>query len=169
MRPILLGRIQGLFGVRGWLKVYSYTDPPANILSYPNWHLRRPDAPDWRQMRLVHGHKQGKGLVAQLAPNNAGPLPNRDVAAAFLGADIAVDHAALPKPPRDQVYWTDLIGCQVKTLQGALLGWVVDMMDTGAHGVMVIEGEQQHLVPFVRGPIVQAIDLDAALITIDWE
>lgn len=168
MAPVLMGRANGLFGVRGWLKVYSYADPPANILSHPDWLLRQADG-DWRPMRLVEGRKQGKGLVAHLAPENGPPLADRDAAAALLGADIAIPRDVMPDPAPGQVYWADLIGCQVQTLQGNILGRVVDMMDTGVHGVMVILGDEQHLVPMVRGPIVKKVDLDAALITVDWE
>lgn len=167
MRPVLLGRINGLFGVRGWFKVYSYTDPPANILTYSHW-LLRPQDQDWRRMRLVDGHVQGKGLVAHLAPDNAEPLPDRDAAVPLLGADIAIDRADLPELEHDQVYWADLIGCRVETPAGECLGRVTDMMDTGAHPVMVVTGDRTHLIPLVRGAIVQQIDLEAARITVDW-
>lgn len=168
MRPVLLGRIHGLFGVRGWLKIYSYTAPPANILDYPRWQLRQDDG-EWRPMRLIDGRSRGKGLIAQLAPVDGAPLSDRDAAAALLGADIAVARADLPEPPPGEVYWVDLIDCRVETLQGTVLGRVTDMMDTGAYPVMVIVGEHQHLVPLVRGPVVQHIDTDEGRVTIDWD
>lgn len=167
MNPVVLGRVHGLFGVRGWVKVYSYTQPPANILDYPDWQLRVDGT--WRPMRLADGRAQGKGLIAHLAPAGGEPLPDRDAAAALLGADIAVDRAALPPLADDEVYWVDLIGCAVTTTEGVELGRVTDMMDTGAHGIMVVTGDDEHLIPLVRGPIVQAIDLDARAITVDWQ
>lgn len=167
MRPVLLGRINGLFGVRGWLKVYSYTDPPANILTYPHWLLRQ-QGRDWRPMRVVDARVQGKGLIAHLAPEDAEPLPDRDAAVPLLEADIAVARADLPEPAPGEVYWADLIDCRVETLTGDALGRVTDMMDTGAHAVMVVTGDNEHLIPLVRGPIVQNIDLESGLVTVDW-
>lgn len=167
MRPVIMGRIHGLFGVRGWLKVYSYTDRPADVLGYSRWYLRLNDR-DWHAMKVAAGRSQGKGLIVHLAPIDGVPLSDRDAAAAWLQADVAVDRSDLPELEQDEVYWIDLLDCQVETVEGQQIGQITDVLDNGAHPIMVIEGEQKHLIPLVRGPIVQRVDLNSGLVVVDW-
>lgn len=162
---VLLGRINGLFGVRGWVKVYSYARPPANILDYPLWRV----GPARTAMRLVDGRAQGKGLVALLAPKDGAPLAERDQAVALLDSEIHVGRADLPAPAPGEVYWADLIGCTVTGDGGAALGTVTGLVDTGAHPVLVVAGERERLIPFVRGHVVRSLDLQAGAIQVDWD
>lgn len=164
---VLLGRINGLFGVRGWVKVYSYTAPAANILDFPLWHVGRDG--ESRPMRLVEGRVQGKGLVARLAPADGDPIDERGEAAALVGCDIAVDRDDLPPLPEGEYYWADLLGLRVVNREGDELGTVSHMMDTGVHGVLVVAGERERLIPFILGVIVDDVDLAAGRITVDWE
>lgn len=169
---VLLGRIHGLFGVRGWVKVYSHTVPPGNLLDYPRWligHWLIGRDGDWRPMRLVDGRVHGKGLVALLAPAGGDPIADRDAAAELVGRDIAVPRDSLPPLPEGETYWTDLIGLRVVNRDSAELGTVTGVMDTAAHGVLIVTGDRERLIPLVHGPIVQNIDLDAGTITVDWE
>lgn len=163
---VLLGRIHGLFGVRGWVRVYSYTAPPENILDYPLWYVGHADG--WHPMRPVDGRRHGKGLVVRLAPEDGEPIADRDAAAALMGRDIAVPREDLAPPPAGEYYWTDLIGLRVVSRDGDELGVVANVMDTGAHGVLVVEGERERLIPFVTGAIVESVDLAAGRITVDW-
>lgn len=162
---VLLGRIHGLFGVRGWVKVYSYTAPPENILDYPLWYV----GDDRRPMRLVDGRVHGKGLVVRLAPEDGEPLADRDAAAALLESDIAVSREALPPLAEGEYYWADLIGLDVVNRDSEALGRVAGMMDTGAHGVLIVTGERERLIPFVIEAIVDEVDLEAGRITVDWD
>lgn len=162
---VLLGRISGLFGVRGWLKVYSYTEPPAAIFDYSLWYLGDNASP----MRVCHHRKQGRGLVVQLAADNATPIEDRDAAAALVGLDVRVARKALPPLPDDQVYWADMLGCRVITREGVDLGRVDRLMDTGEHPVLVVENGRQRLIPFVRGPVVDSVDTGAGRILVDWD
>lgn len=162
---VLLGRISGLFGVRGWLKVYSYTEPPAAIFDYALWYLGDNASP----MRVCHHRKQGRGLVVQLAADDAPPIEDRDVAAALVGLDVRVAREALPSLPDDQVYWADLLGCRVVTRDGVDLGRVDGLMDTGEHPVLVVENDRQRLIPFVRGPVVDSVDTGEGRIVVDWD
>lgn len=164
---VLLGRIHGLFGVRGWVKVYSYTDPPENLLNYSRWQVGRDG--DWQPMRLAEGRAHGKGLVALLAPGGGEPIADRDEAARLLGRDIAVTREQLPPLPAGRHYWADLIGLRVVNRGDAELGVVEHVMDTGAHGVLVVAGDRERLIPFVPGEIVDEVDLDAGRIVVDWD
>ena len=101
-----LGRIVGLFGVRGWVKVYSYTDPREAILEHDRWLLGRDG--DWRSVRVDDGKRHGKSVLATLEA-----IDDREAAEGLLGLDIAVERDSLPKPERGHYYWTDLEGLTV--------------------------------------------------------
>ncbi len=160
-RWVILGRISGLFGVRGWVKVYSHTSPRTNILEYKTWYLSRADG--WEAVRLRAGKAHGKGIVAHLEGYD-----DRDLAAELLQTDIAVPREQLPQSGTESFYWTDLEGLRVETTDGVDLGAVDHLFETGSNDVMVVKGERERLIPFIDQVIV-AVDLDAGVITADWD
>ena len=158
----------GVFGIKGWVKVDSYTRPPENILDYPCWQLCQGDKR--REMRLVSGNVHGKGLIAQLADATGKVYDDRDQAAILIGSEITVLRDELPRPAQGVYYWADLIGLEIEHLDGRKLGQVTGLFETGAHDVLVVkDGERERLIPFVNGPIVQAVDLAAGRIRVDWD
>lgn len=159
---VAVGRISGSFGVRGWLKVYSYTDPRENIVGYSPWYLVVDGQS--RQVKLLAGRAHGEGVVALIDGVN-----DRDAAEALTGAEIEVDRAVLGKAGRQQFYWADLQGMTVQTLTGVVLGSVDHLFETGANDVMVVVGEGRHLVPFLYGRVVTGVDTDRRVITVDWD
>jgi 16S rRNA processing protein RimM len=166
MGRVTLGRIAGVFGVQGWLKVRSYSDPQQNLLRYRRWFLKGPEE---REVHLLQGRPHGSGLVAQLGDVNGVPIADRDVAAQFVGAEIEVPREDLPKLKRGEYYWVDLVGLQVSTTEGETLGQVERVTDNGAQAVLVLrDGERERLIPFVHGPIIRAVDMKAGRIVADW-
>ncbi|GAB3682233.1 ribosome maturation factor RimM [Salinisphaera aquimarina] len=165
--PIVLGRVNGLFGVKGWLKVYSYTRPADNLLEFAEWMIGRQD--NWRPFRVLESRVQGKTLVARLGDTDGVPLPDRDAAVELLELDIAVSREAMPPLPHGAFYWFDLIGLEVVNRDGVPLGRVTEMMETGANDVLVLAGDRERLVPFVYGEIIDSVDLDAQRIVADWD
>ncbi len=160
---INVGEISGVFGVKGWIKVFSFTQPRENILSYSPWYLQKGD--EIKQVKPVDGQRQGKLVVASLFGVN-----DRDQALLLGGWKILIDRGQLPVLGRDEYYWSDLIGLKVKTPQGVKLGVVVSMMETGANDVLVVrEGEKERLIPFIQQHTVMDIDLDLAEIIVDWD
>jgi 16S rRNA processing protein RimM len=157
----VLGRVSGLFGVRGWVKVFSHTSPKENILNYPAWFLFREG--EWREYKLKQGKTQGKGIVALLEG-----VDDRNQAAELTGADIAVRRDQLPEISPDEYYWSDLEGRRVVTETGIELGRVDHLFETGANDVMMVKGERDHLLPFI-GQVIKEVDLDGDLITVDWD
>jgi 16S rRNA processing protein RimM len=157
----VLGHVSGLFGVRGWIKVYSHTSPKENILNHRSWYLNRDG--QWLEYRLKQGKTHGKGIVAALEG-----VDDRDQAAALNGAEIAIPRNRLPEIPADEYYWCDLEGKRVVNLQGIELGRVDHLFETGANDVMVVKGERQHLLPFVA-QVIKEVDLDGDLISVDWD
>jgi 16S rRNA processing protein RimM len=158
---IRLGRISGLFGVKGWLKIFSYTEPRENIVRYTPWHLLRRGGE--RTIQVSSGRAHGGGVVAKLCG-----VDDRDAAADLVGAEIEVHRAQLEPLAPGEYYWAQLTGLAVYDLQERPLGKIDHLLRTGAHDVLVIEGERQRLIPFVRGAVVKDIDLDRGVMRVDW-
>jgi len=159
---IVVGKIAGVFGVQGWCKVFSHTSPRKNILQYSPWYLKRNG--EWQSIKVKQGRQQGKGLVAQLDG-----VSDRDAAAALNETEIAIKQSQLPDLPKGEYYWSDLIGLDVETVTGVPLGKVTDMMETGANDVLIVNGDQERLIPFLQQEVVTEIDLDAGLMKVDWD
>jgi 16S rRNA processing protein RimM len=159
---INVGKISGVFGVKGWVKVFSYTDPRDNILSYSPWLLKKGD--QIKTVNVVDGQLQGKTIVAQLADIN-----DRDQAAALMGWEIFITQDQLPRPAKGEYYWSELIGLQVETVDGVRLGVVDSMLETGANDVIIVKGERERVIPFLQGGTIIKVDLDAGKIIVDWD
>lgn len=166
-RRVTLGRVAGVFGVKGWIKLHSFTRPPENILKYRSWWLT---AREPYEAKLVAGQAQNRSLVAQITDAAGQVIDDRDVAMSLLGAEIQVERAAMPSLARGEIYWADLLGLRVENLDGMALGTVTDVTSNGAQDVLVIaDGKVERLIPFVRGPIVHEVDVDAGRIICDWQ
>lgn len=171
---IRLGKISGLFGVKGWVKVYSDTEPRENILTYSPWYLAQ--AGEWQPYELLEGKAHGKGIVALLSN-----CLDRDAAAELVGREIAIKREQLPRPRRGEYYWNDLLGMRVINLESVELGKVTGFMETGANDVMVVTGSRnagseseqrascERLIPFIREQVIREVDLENYVITVDWD
>ncbi len=159
---ILMGRVSGLFGVKGWLKIYSHAAPREGILDYKVWYLMRDG--DWQPFRVAAGQRQGKGVVVHLEGYD-----DRDQAADLLGSDIAIRREQLPGLAEGEFYWSDLEGLRVVNLQGIELGVVSHLFETGANDVLVVKGERERLIPYTQGMAVKSVDLQEGRITVDWD
>ncbi len=157
----MVGRISGVYGVKGWVKIHSYTEPLENILTYKPWLISK--GGEWQPIQPESGKRHGKGLVAQLAGYH-----DRDQALALRGVEIAIWPEQRMSLEENEFYWTDLIGLRVINLEGIEFGYIDSLMDTGANDVLVVKGEQQRLVPYVRPQVVKLIDLSAAQMMVDW-
>lgn len=159
---VLVGHISGVFGVRGWVRVYSDTDPRDNILRYSPWQLGQEGATEVR--RVLGGRLHGEGVVAQVEG-----ITDRDAAAALVGSAIRVNRSQLGTAGEGRYFWTDLQGLEVRTEDGLSLGVVEQLLETGANDVLVVTGERRRLIPFLYGPVVRSVDLAGRLITVDWD
>jgi 16S rRNA processing protein RimM len=169
---VILGRVSGVFGIKGWVKVWSFTDPLEGILEYPVWQLRLPGG--WEEHELRAGQRQGKGLVAQLAG-----CEDRDAARRFVQADIAVPRSALPRLGEGEFYWHQIEGLRVLAQRGegqpVWLGVVDHLLATGANDVLVVrpaEGSvdgRDRLIPWVQDKVVVRVDLERRELLVDWD
>lgn len=156
-RRVTLGRVTGVFGVQGWVKVWSYTDPPDGILEYPRWRIGD------RLWDVDDGRRHGEAVVAKLKG-----LDDRDAAMALRESSIEVERSELPKTKRREFYWADVLGGEVVSTTGAKLGTLTGLTHNGAQDVMVVAGERERLIPAVP-EIVQSVDRETKQIVVEWE
>ncbi len=159
---LVIGRIRGVFGVRGGLRIQSFSRPPENILNYPFWYTGRD--PNWRKFEVIDARPHGKGFVARLIG-----ISDRDKAGSLIGEDIAILRSQLVDPPAGEYYWADLIGVEVVTTDGKVLGVVNQLIETGANDVLVVKGEKEHLIPYVPDIYVISVDTVNRKIQVDWD
>lgn len=175
---IVVGRITGVYGVKGWVKIFSYTDPMESIVDYQPWFIRaenKKNAP-WTQITLEAGKRHAKTVVARLEH-----CDDRDQALTYVGNEIAIELQQLEALKRkNEYYWRDLIGLRVINQQGIELGSVKDLMETGANDVLVVvsdikaeNGEttkiRERLIPWTMKRAIIGVDLDKKVIEVDWD
>lgn len=161
---VVVGRVSGAYGVGGAIRVTSATQPKDNILEYRPWWLGV--AGRFRPVALEALEPHGEGFVARLAG-----VADRDAAQALKGSEVAVPRSALPELPSGrEFYWRDLIGMAVVNADGSALGTVRELIDTGAHDVLVVgpADGRDVLIPFVDA-FVTDVDLAAGEIRVDWQ
>ncbi len=158
---VVMGRVVAPYGVKGWVKVFPFTEHLDSLLGYPAWRLGKGGS--WRSYRLLNGRAHNRYLLAELEG-----IGDRDAAQGLRGMDIAVARAELPKPGEDEYYWDELIGLEVVNISGLCLGRVEGLLETGAHDVLRVVAERERLIPFTA-PIVQEVDRSAGRIRVDWE
>ncbi len=159
---VIVGRILGPWGIKGWVQIFSYTDPPTGIFEYSPWQLEGQD----QALTPIEYKRSGKRLVVQLPG-----IDSPEAALKWVDKAISVDRSQLPKLPNDEFYWHDLVGLRVVNKEGHLLGQIKQMLSTGAHDVMDIEppsAGESILIPFVQGTFVDRVSLDDGELCVDW-
>lgn len=192
-RRIVLGSISGVFGIRGWIKVFSETEPRENIVEYKTWWIRparqssgrkartEPTAA-WRRIDVLEGRRQSKTVVARLDG-----IETPEAAQLLIGYEIAVERSQMPPLKKGEFYWTDLIGHTVLDRDGNRLGTVERMFATGANDVVVVRGDADRqsiadesgsdrsttdneiLIPWILGSVIVDVDIEAGQIVVDWD
>lgn len=158
---IELGRIGAPWGIKGWLHIETYTDPPEGLLEYRQWVLRLGSG-ERVTRRVAEGHPHSDRLVARLEG-----IEDRDRAAALTGAVIEVDRAELPPAGDREYYRADLAGFKVSNLEGVELGTVGYFVDTPTGPMMVVQGAREHWVLAIPKHL-RKVDLTAGQILVDW-
>lgn len=164
---VVLGKIVSVHGVRGEVKVYSYTDPIDNLLDYRRWTLKRGE--EVRQAELVTGRLQGNVLVAKLRG-----LDDREEARSLADFEISIPRSELPALEEGEYYWHQLIGLNVVNQAEQWLGRVDHLLETGANDVLVVRpcdgslDDRERLLPYTD-QCVLAVDLATGAIQVDWD
>lgn len=166
--PIEIGKFGAVYGIKGWLKVHSYTDDPESIFQYKPLLMKSNGT--FQEVIITEWKRHNKGFVAKVAGYDV-----REEVQALVGLDLLVDPSNLPELEADY-YWRDLVGCQVNTDKGYHLGVVTDLMETGSKDVLVVKansndafGQKERLIPFIEEQVILNVDITGQLITVNWE
>jgi len=160
---IQVGKVSGVYGVKGWVRIFSYTDPRDNILKYSPCYLKM--GGKWVERAVLSGKQHGKGVVAQFSG-----CQTRDDAMALMDTAIAVRRGQLPELEANEFYWTDLVGLTVVTVEGVNLGEVVQLLKTGANDVLVVKSkDKERCIPYIRPDVIRSVSLQKKLIEVDWD
>jgi 16S rRNA processing protein RimM len=160
---ILLGRVHGAFGIRGELKLESFTDPATAIFRYQPWLLRDAQGRE-RELKGARGRETAKGLVAMFPG-----VDDRDGAEGLRGAELFAPRSALPPAKPGEYYWVDLEGLRVVNVEGVDFGTVSHLFSTGANDVLVARGDRERMIPVLQPDYIRSVDLDAGVVTVDWD
>ena len=168
---ITVGRVTGVFGIKGWVKVKSFTDPVENITGYDPWWLKTKHGV--KPYEVEEFNYRPQGLVVRFKG-----ISDRDIAAESIHTDIAVERGQLPTLTEGEYYWHQLIGLNVVSeVEGIItdFGKVKSMLETGANDVMVVAptdtscDERERLIPYVMNTYVQSVDLQNGQINVIWD
>jgi 16S rRNA processing protein RimM len=166
--PIVMGKFGAVYGIKGWLKVHSYTDDAESIFEYKPLLMKSKG--QLQEVNITAWKRHGNGFVAKIAEFDV-----REEAQALVGLELFVDSKKLPELEED-FYWRDLVGCQVQTDKGYDLGVVTEMMETGSNDVLVVKansndafGQKERLIPFIEQQVISNIDITSKLIIVNWE
>jgi 16S rRNA processing protein RimM len=151
------------FGVRGWVKVQSYTEPPDSLLQHRTWRLRAPGNSGAEQERHVR-HGQWDGHALRVALDG---VDDRDGAESLREWEILIERAALPAVAPREYYREDLLGCTVRNTEGVVLGVLQDFLSAPPSVVMLIKGEREYALP-AGPPHLRRVDLERREIEVDW-
>ena len=160
-KKLLVGKINGFFGVQGWVKIFSYTKPRKNILEYQPWYFL--DNETYKVIEITSGREQSKTIVAQVKGIN-----NRDEAVQLIGKDLYINKDQLPELDNDAHYWHELTGFRVNNKNEVDLGIVDYLVDTGSNHVLVTKGETEHWIPYIE-PFLVSVDKHKKVISVDWD
>jgi 16S rRNA processing protein RimM len=156
-----MGRVVAAVGIRGEVRVKTYTEDPEGLADYGRWVVKTKQG--WQDMPVEGFSLRPNGPVAKLAG-----CDDRDAAERLRGADIAIPRQDFGAAQEGEVYQVDLLGMEVVDGQGVKLGTVDSFVETGPTSVMVVAGVRERLIPFVD-EYVKSIDREAARIVVDWK
>ena len=165
---VKVARVGAPYGIKGWVKLISFSDPKENILSYR--HFLTPQSNTLVGLEIDQSRVQGKGFVGHIKD-----CDDRDHTRAYTGKDLYIEKALLPELKEDEYYWYQLQGLRVLTLNGDDLGIVDHLLEPGANDVLVVKAdkysidEEERLIPYLRGRVIDSIDLDLREIRVIWE
>lgn len=156
-----LGQIAKAQGIRGWLLVRSFTDPPEALLEYEQWLVVSP-AGVARPVRLEEGAPYRDRLRVRLDG-----VSDRDEAQALSGWWVQVARSSMPALGEREHYRDDLLGFEVRNVEGAMLGRISHFVDLPAGAVMVVRGEREYWIPAVPQHLLK-VEAILRMVSVNW-
>ncbi|MGB0733460.1 MAG: ribosome maturation factor RimM [Pontibacterium sp.] len=164
----VLGHVSSVYGVKGWVKIYSFTDPMENIFKYAPWLINVNG--QWKPFKVEASKRHGKGLIAKIEG-----IDDREIARGYNGFEIAVDSSLLPQLEAGEYYWSQLENLTVITESGENLGKVSHLIETGSNDVLIVKGnaesidKRERLLPYLPDQVIKEIDLETGTMRVDWD
>jgi len=165
---LIVGKITAVYGIKGWVKIFSHTDPMENIFNYKPWLVNVGGV--LKPLEVETSKRHGKGLVAKLVG-----VDDRDIARKYCGLDISVAASQLPVLDAGEYYWSQLQDLLVYTESDQLLGKVSHLLETGSNDVLVVKGtadsidQKERLLPYLPDQVIKNIDLETGTMRVDWD
>ncbi len=177
-----VGRIAEPYGVKGWVNVIPFSDDPVALMRAKQWSVCRPK----KQLNQAGGALQFEAAIEYAVMNKKQHsdrivaqfmgFEDRTAAESLKGSLILLPRSAFPKTDEGEYYWVDLVGCSAVNRQGQTIGLVAEVVDHGAHAIVVLtadgatghKAEEEILIPFVPAYI-DKVDIQARRIEVDWE
>ena len=179
---VVMGRIGAAYGLKGWIKLFSFTDPPENLLEHRKFfivgnnlakkvarNVANSDETPLQEIEIDQARAQGQGFVGHIKG-----CDEREQTRNYTGKELLLPKQVLPALEAGY-YWHQLEGLRVVNLVGEELGTVHHLLATGANDVLVVHAsdtsidKQERLLPYVWGQVVLAVDLDVGMIKVDWD
>lgn len=161
--PVAVGRFGKTHGIQGWLRIQSFTKPLDNLLNYDHWHIQQQG--QWQELEVKDSKLHSDDLLVLIKGIDSPEMAKEKLT----GKIIHISREQLPSLADDEVYWSDLEGLTVINLAEQTLGQVDYMMDCPGNPVMIVKGERERLIPFVRKQFIKHIDLQKQQIIVDWD
>lgn len=167
-KAAVLGKIGKTHGVKGWLRIVSFTSPVDNILEYSHFSASRDQ--ETQQLEIDEFKNLSAGIVAHIKGYDT-----PEAARQLTGLTLSVDVSELPALESDEVYWYQLEGLVVVNQHAQVLGRISKILETGANDVLVVDADEhsiddrQRLIPYRKGVTVIEVDLSGGAIKVQWE
>ncbi len=162
MSKVIIGRIASVYGLKGWNKIISFTEPRNKIFEYTSWQIHLNG--EWKETTPSSHKPHGKGLLVKLAGSESCEDAGR-----YVGTEIAIERDQFPTLEKNEYYWADLEGLSVVNEEGLTLGTVKRLMETGSNDVLVVEGEKSYAIPYIRNDFVLNVDIQNKVINVAWD
>jgi 16S rRNA processing protein RimM len=160
---IIIGKIGAPFGIKGWLKIQTFTEYGADILEYSPWYLSSTDD-KYQEITIEDAKEHGGGLIVKFTG-----VETPEEARLYTGKTINITRSQLPELAKNEYYWSDLVGLTVINQRGETLGKIIYLIETGSNDVLVVKGEKEIAIPYLPGSVVLNIDLAKQEMQVNWE
>lgn len=159
---LVVGKLGRVHGLKGFITIHSFTEPRDNILQYKHWYIKLDN--EWQELKIIATEITNKNIYIQISGYSTPELVNN-----LVNTEVAIKDAYLPLLNDGEYYCHQLIDLEVVNQDGVILGKVIEIMPTGGNDVLVVLGEKKHLIPYLVGYSIIAIDLDQKIIRVDWD
>lgn len=161
---IIVGKFSGVYGVKGWVKVYSYTEPKEGIAQYNPWYLKKHGI--WQEVKIESCKPHAKTVIAKIVG-----CDDRNEAMLYSGLEISIKPEQLVALGENEFYWRELVGLRVKNTEDYDFGLVTKLMETGSNDVLIVESDsgKETLIPWTMGHAIKQVDLEKGEVLVDWD